>query len=147
MTCALAALAPKSILNDEEKRNNPDSNGGFEMGTWTFPKYLSFFDDIAGKECTKDKKYGSLTNNIEEYTPKAHEDIVKELKRVLEILPKGKLTNKLFSKEELHTLKAWCGVGRMPCYPKKNPLSLNHRKWYEKLLEIFESKEAVVYYI
>ena len=145
MTCLLSAVTSKSNLKDEKGRMEPDKNGGFEMGTWSFPTYLYYFSDIAGKNCTTKEYFEGLLSPIEVYTPKAHEKIVKVLKELLKTLPAGKLNKRLISNKDLKTLKAWHGIGRPPVYPKRNPLSLNHRKGYERLLEIFESGEATVY--
>lgn len=147
MTCALAALAPRSILDNEEARMNPDNHGGFEMGTWNFVKYLTYFEDVAGKAYAENEKTKELINSIDVYTPEATKKIIKTLKKTLTTMPKGELSNSLLSRKESRSLNAWCGIGRMPCYPKKNPLGLNHSKWYERLLKIFESGEAIVYYI
>lgn len=147
MTCLLSAITPKSNLSDEKERREPDKNSGFEMGTWTFPAYLYYFSDIAGKNCTTKEYFEGLLNPIEVYTPKAHEKIVKVLKELLKTLPAGKINNRIISNQDLKALKEWCGIGRPPVYPRRNPLRLNHRKWYEKLLEIFESGEAAIYWI
>lgn len=147
MTCLLNAITPKSNLKDEKGRREPDQNGGFETGTWTFPKYLYYFEDIAGENCTTKEHFEELLNPIHIYTPEAHAKIIKTLKALLETLPEGKLSNRIISNQDMKALKAWCGIGRQSVYPKRNPLMLNHRKWYERLLEIFESKEATVYSI
>lgn len=146
MTCLLSAIGTKSLLEDEEKRSNPDENGGFEMGIWTFPTYLSFFEEIAGEECTFEEKILGLSSSIEIYTPEAHDKIINRLKEILKMLPEGKIGKELITNQELKLIKEWCGVGKPPVFPKMNPLLLNHRKWYERLLKIFESKEAVIYY-
>jgi len=65
----------------------------------------------------------------------------------LDLLPEGELSNKLLTEKEKDILAKWCGIGEMPIYPEKNPLILNHTKWYKRLLEIFESGEAVFYAI
>jgi len=71
MSCLLNALTKKSNLTSKEKRENPDKNGGFEMGTWTFPKFLHYFENIAGKDCIKKENYDGLTNKIEIYNLEA----------------------------------------------------------------------------
>lgn len=147
MTCALNAITTKSNLKDKKGRMEPDNNGGFEMGTWTPGAYLNYLSDIAGENCTTKKYFEGLLNPIRVYTPEAHAKIIKALKTLLETLPKEKISARLTSNQDLKILKKWHGIGRQPVYPKRNPLQLNHRKWYERLLEIFESKEAVIYSI
>lgn len=147
MSCLLNAITTKSRLEDVVGRMEPDNNSGFETGTWTFPKYLCYFEDIAGENCTTKEDFEGLYNPIQVYTSEAHKKIVRALKALLKTLPEGEIDNSLISDQEMKILKEWCGVGRQPVYPRRNPLQLNHRKWYERLLEIFESKEAVIYSI
>lgn len=145
MSCALNAITTKSNLKDKKGRMEPDQNGGFEMGTWTPGRYLNYFSDIAGENCMIKEHFEGLLNPIRIYTPEAHTKIIKALKVLLETLPEGKISNRLISNRDLKILKKWHGMGRQPVYPKRNPLYLAHRKWYERLLEIFESKEAAFY--
>ena len=147
MSCLLNAITSKTNLRDRKGRMHPDINDGFEMGTWTASSYLCYFSDIAGENCITKEHFEGLLNPIRVYTPEAHIKIIKALKELLKILPEGKLNNRIISNQDLKTLKKWCGIGKQPVYPKRNPLYLNHRKWYERLLKIFKSGEAAIYSI
>lgn len=145
MTCLLQAIGPKSLLEDKEKRWAPDENGGFEMGTWTYVQYLGWFRKIAGNDYITEVGYPEFSNTIGLFTPEAHDKIINRLKEILKTLPKGKISKRLISNRDLKQIREWCGVGELPVYPKRNPLVFTHRKWYERLLKIFESGEAVIY--
>lgn len=146
MSCLLNALTTKSNLNNPNI-NEPDSKEflGYELGTWTYAEYLKYFEQIAGENITKMKKHPNFFNKIEIYTPEACQKITNELKKVIAQLPKGKLSRSLLTKSEIKKRKNWSGLGKPPIYPKRNPLLLTHSKWYKKLLQIFESNEAVFY--
>lgn len=145
MSCLLNALIKKSDLTPD-KWNEPDKNNGYEMGTWTFGTLLDYFEDIAGKNLTISRKYTGLHNNISIYKPMACLIIAKEFNKILKLL-KGytKLTDDLVTAEEHKKLKEWCGIGRMTVYPKRNPLHLNHIKWYQRLYDLFKSGQVVFY--
>ncbi len=132
----LQALGTRSLALSEQK-NDPDSNGGFELGTWTCMQYHYWFKKICGDSLPQNMGKDSIV----EFSKEASEKLAQA---VSPFMLEGDLTDSC-SPEERKILESWHGAGEFPVYPICNPLDLRNGKWYKRLFDIFNSGEAVWY--